>query len=224
MTFKTRINGSTRDFIYQTLREQIINLELKPGTKISEKEIAEKFKVSRTPVRESFLKLAQEELLEIYPQSGTIISRIDLDHVEEARFTREMIERGIVRIACGEFPEELLFQLESNITMQELCVEKGNHQRLFELDEEFHKTLFYGCKKNRTWEMIRQMNCHFDRIRMLRLASNTDWRVVISQHKEIFDLIIKKDPDKAEKAMMNHLKLVILEKEELQIRYPDYFK
>ncbi len=199
-------------------------MELKPGTKISEKEIAEKLKVSRTPVRESFLKLAQEELLEIYPQSGTIVSRIDLDHVEEARFVREMIERAIVRLACEDFPEESLFQLESNIAMQDLCVEKGNHQRLFELDDDFHKILFYGCKKHRTWAMVRQMNCHFDRIRMLRLAANTDWGVVISQHKEIFDLIVKKEPERAENAMMKHLKLVNLEKEDLQIRYPDYFK
>lgn len=180
--------------------------------------------MSRTPVRESFLQLAQEELLEIYPQSGTIVSRIDLDHVEEGRFVREMIERAIVREACEQFPEEALFQLESNLAMQSLCVEKGNHQRLFELDEEFHRTLFDGCGKRRAWAMVRQLNCHFDRIRMLRLAANTNWDVVISQHKEIFELILNKVPEKAEKVMMNHLKLVIVEKEELLIRYPDFFK
>lgn len=222
-TLNTRINGSTRDYAYQTIKEQIINLELKPGTKISEKEIAEKLQVSRTPVREAFQKLAQEELIGIYPQSGTVVSKIDLGHVEEARFVRENIERAIVRTACSDFGDEQLFGLETNIAMQELCLGKGTHQRLFDLDEEFHKRLYEGCNKIRVWKMIHQMNSHFDRLRVLRLVSNTDWNNVVSQHREIFQSIVERDMDKAEELMANHLKLVNFEKDELKVRYPDYF-
>ncbi|KKI93695.1 GntR family transcriptional regulator [Bacillus sp. SA1-12] len=219
----TRINGSTRDYVYQTIKGRIINLELKPGTKISEKEIAEKLEVSRTPVREAFLKLSQEELLGIYPQSGTVVSKIDLDHVEEARFTRENIERAIVRLACEVFDDNKLFRLETNVAMQELCLGKGTYHQLFELDEEFHKILFEECNKLRTWKMIRNMNSHFDRLRVLRLAANTDWNVVVSQHKEIYQAIMEKDPKKAERLMVQHLKLVNFEKDEIEVRYPDYF-
>jgi DNA-binding GntR family transcriptional regulator len=224
LTNNKRINGSTRDFVYQTIKKQIINWELEPMTKISEKEIADKLKVSRTPVREAFLKLAQEELLGVYPQSGTIVSQIDLELVEEGRFVRENIERAIVRQACKTFNRDQLFLLETNITLQELCIEKGSHHRLFELDEEFHRLLFEGCNKARSWKMIRQMNSHFDRLRMLRLASNPDWKVVVSQHNDIFNCIAKNKPDQAEEAMIKHLKLVIFEKEELKLRYPGYFK
>lgn len=223
-TSSKRVNGSTRDFVYQTIKKQIIEWELEPGTKISEKEVAGKLKVSRTPVREAFLKLAQEELLGVYPQSGTKVSQIDLGLVEEGRFVRENIERAVVREACQTFEEDQLFQLETNMTMQELCLEKGSHHRLFELDEEFHRLLFEGCKKLRTWQMVRQMNSHFDRLRMLRLASNPDWKVVVSQHKEIFKYISSKEADRAEEAIMNHLKLVNFEKAELKLRYSDYFK
>lgn len=219
-----RINGSTRDFVYQTIKQQIINWELNPGTKISEKEVASQLKVSRTPVREAFLKLAQEELLGVYPQSGTIVSQIDLQLVEEGRFVREKIERAIVREACETFDPEQLFQLETNITMQELCLEKGSYHRLFELDEEFHRLLFEGCSKLRTWRMVRQMNSHFDRLRMLRLASNPDWKVVVSQHKAVFEYISERNAEKAEEAITAHLKLVNLEKEALKKRYPGYFK
>lgn len=72
--------------------------------------------------------------------------------------------------------------------------------------------------------MVRQMNSHFDRLRMLRLASNPDWKVVVSQHKEIFKYISSKEADRAEEAIMNHLKLVNFEKAELKLRYSDYFK
>ncbi|MBT2757172.1 GntR family transcriptional regulator [Mesobacillus foraminis] len=215
--------GSTREYVYNILKNDIINLEIKPGTRISEKEIAHRLQVSRTPVREAFMKLAQEELLGIYPQSGTIVSRIDLNHVEEARFVRENIERSIVKMACTEFTEEQLFILETNVTMQELCLEKGTHQRLFELDEEFHKILFEQCGKIRTWKMINQLKSHFDRLRILGLASNKDWNDIVIQHKQIFTAIVQRNPQKAEELMINHLRLVNDHKKDLKQDYPEYF-
>src|SRR5699024_3524876 len=167
--------------------------------------------------------LAQEDLLNIYPQKGTVIADIDLDLVEEGRFVRENIEKAIVREACKKFAEDQLFQLETNITMQELCLKKGTHHRLFELDEEFHRLLFKGCNKIRTWNLIRQMNSHFDRLRVLRLASNPDWNVLVSQHKAIFNHISNKEADPAEKLIKEHLNLVNYEKEELKLHYPNYF-
>ncbi|WP_404455211.1 GntR family transcriptional regulator [Virgibacillus necropolis] len=219
-----RINGSTRDFVYHTIKKQIIDLDLEPGTKISEKEVSERLQVSRTPVREAFLKLAHEELLGVYPQSGTIITKIDPQLVEEGRFVRESIEKAIVKEASQTFNKDQLFQLETNITLQELCLEKDSHHRLFELDEEFHRLLFDGCKKLRTWNMVRQMNSHFDRLRMLRLASIPDWKVVVSQHKDIFNYISNGDPDRAQEIMESHLKLVNIEMGEVKILYPGYFK
>lgn len=221
---KTEITGSTRDYVYRLLKKQIINWDINPGVKISEKEVAELLNVSRTPVREAFLQLAQEELLVIVPQSGTIVSKIDLGLVEEGRFVREQIETAIVREACVVFDDNQLFQLETNLTMQEFCLEKGTHNRLFQLDEEFHQILFEICNKKRTWELIRKMNSHFDRLRMLRLARIHNWDIVVEQHKEIFKYVSENKPDEAEAIMEKHMKLVIVEQEELKLKYPEYFK
>ncbi|WP_245808891.1 GntR family transcriptional regulator [Shouchella patagoniensis] len=218
-----RVNGSTRDFVYQTIKNQIINLELEPGKKISEKEVAKLLEVSKTPVREAFLMLAQEDLLDVFPQSGTFVSYISLELVEEGRFVRQKIEAAIVKEACLSFGADQLFQLESNLAMQELCLEKGTHQRLFELDEEYHRTLFEGCKKNRSWKMIRQMNSHFDRLRVLRLASNPEWTGIVSQHKNIFEAIRNQDIELAVKVMNDHLEAVNYEKDQLRLNYPTYF-
>lgn len=218
------INGSTRDFVYTTLKKKIIELELKPNYKISEQEIADELHVSRTPVREAFIKLSHEDLLNILPQKGTIVTEIDLELVEEGRFVRENIESAIVREACETFGEEQLFQLETNLTMQALCLKKGTHHRLFELDEQFHQLLFVGCNKLRTWKMIRNMNSHFDRLRMLRLETNPDWEVVVSQHEEIFRFISLKEANRAEELIIKHLNLVNFEKDEIKLKYPTYFK
>jgi GntR family transcriptional regulator, rspAB operon transcriptional repressor len=202
------INGSTREFIYKTLRDKILKLELKPGTKISESEISNQLKVSRTPVRESFLKF----------------SLIDLDFVEEGRFVRENIERAIVRMACDSFSDEHLFQLETNLKMQEICNEKRDYSRLYKLDDEFHRLLFYGCGKIRTWNMLQQMNTHFNRMRHLRLFSSLEWDVIVAQHKEIFRLINDQKKDQAEQAMIKHLRLAVTEIDLLTSQYPEYFR
>ena len=224
MSVTKRVNGSTRDFVYQEIKQKIINWDLKPGTKISEKEVGESLAVSRTPVREAFLKLTQEDLLGVFPQSGTYVTRVDLELVEEGRFVREQLEKAIAREACEVFNEEQMFQLETNITMQELCLEKGSYNRLFELDDEFHRILFEGCNKLRTWQMSRQLNSQFDRLRMLRLASDSNWSIVVSQHRTVFEYVSARDCDKAEEAVGSHLKLVNLEKDALKKRYPGYFK
>ncbi|MBU9710349.1 GntR family transcriptional regulator [Evansella tamaricis] len=224
MSTVIRANGSTRNYVYKTIRDKIINWEIKPGQKISEKEVSEELSVSRTPVREAFLQLAQEDLLEIYPQIGTVVSKIDFSLVEEARFVRETIERAIVRDLCENVSEDFIFEMETNVTMQALCIEKGTHKRLFELDQQFHYLLYKENKKIRTWMFIRQMNGHFDRLRSLRLASDPNWNLIVNQHKEIFENIMKKDPAGAEATMGSHLLLVNSEKESLKENYSNYFK
>lgn len=223
MSFNQKMRGSTRAYSYNLVKERILHLELKPGTKISEKEIADELQVSRTPVREAFMKLAEEELLEIIPQSGTIVSHINLEHVEEGRFMREKMEKEIVTLACISFPEEYVFRLETNLAMQEVCVGKNNFYRLFELDEEFHQILFQGTGKLRTWKMLQQLNMPFNRLRLLRLAEDSNLDVIISQHKEILRLVTERKTEQAVHMMEAHLRLVVVEQEMLKARYPHYF-
>ncbi|KHD85581.1 GntR family transcriptional regulator [Bacillus ginsengihumi] len=215
---------TTREYVYNLLRNQILEMELEPGVSLSEKEISEKLQVSRTPVREAFIKLSQEGLLEIYPQKGTFVSLIDLGLVEEARFMREQLEIAVVRLACEHFPEEHLISLESNLKMQKVCSEQKDYQQLFELDEDFHRTIFQGCNKERIWLAMQPMNTHFNRTRILRLASNYNWDDILSQHTEIVHAIKEQTPEKAVHVMKKHLMMVEFDKKELQRFNPRYFK
>jgi GntR family transcriptional regulator, rspAB operon transcriptional repressor len=215
---------STREHVYHLLREQILELQLEPGASLSEKEISEKFQVSRTPVREAFLKLSQEGLLEVYPQKGTFVSLIDLGLVEEARFMREQLEKAVVRLACERFPEDKLISLEMNLKMQEMCEKQQDYQKLFELDEDFHRTIFQGCNKERIWLAMQPMNTHLNRIRILRLTSNYNWNDILSQHTEIFNAIKDQSPERGVKIMQDHLTLVVIDKEDLKRVNPKYFR
>lgn len=180
--------------------------------------------MSRTPVREAFVRLSQEGLLNIYPQKGTVVSLIDLGAVEEGRFLREHLERAVVKEACKDFPQEKIFALEMNLKFEKLYMQEYDHKKLFQSDEEFHKIIFEGCNKKRIWESIHEMSTDFQRIRLLRLISNFTWDNIYSQHKEILDAIKNKDSESGEKLMKEHLNMVIFDEKQIKENYPDYFK
>lgn len=223
MTFTVSKN-STSKTIYHKLREEIINLYLVPGTNISEKELSEKYSVSRTPVREALVRLAQEGLVNIYPQKGTVVSLIDLSAVEDGRFLREHLERAVVKEACKEFSKESILALEMNLKFQKMYIENNDYKKLFEADEEFHKMIFEGCNKQRIWNSINDASTEFQRIRVLRLASNSSWDNIYSQHKEIFEAISNKNSEIAEELMRKHLNMVIFDENQIRENYPSYFK
>lgn len=223
MLFETS-KDSTSKRIYSLLKEEIIQMRLTPGSNISEHEISEKFKVSRTPVREAFLRLAQEGLLSIYPQKGTFVSLIDLSLVEEARFLREHLERAVIKLACAGFPPELIIGLEMNLKLQEMHLQNHDDLKLFQADEEFHRLIFAGCAKKRIWQMINDMNSDFKRIRVLRLASNFDWDDIFAQHARVLQAIKDGNTEAGERAIQEHLTAVNVDKTELIDKYPGYFK
>ncbi|EKQ51432.1 MULTISPECIES: GntR family transcriptional regulator [unclassified Clostridium] len=216
--------NTTSKTIYYKLREEIINLYLEPGTNISEKELSEKYSVSRTPVREALVRLAQEGLVNIYPQKGTVVSLIDLSAVEEGRFLREHLERAVVKEACKEFSQENILALEMNLKLQKMYIENHDNKKLFEADEQFHKIIFEGCNKKRIWNSINDASTEFQRIRILRLSTNSSWDNIYQQHKEIFNAIKNKEIEKAEEIMEKHLNMVIFDKNQIKENYPNYFK
>lgn len=215
---------STRDAVYMQLKEQILKLELPPGTPLSENETSLLFKVSRTPVRESFLRLAQEGLVQVLPQRGTFVSLIDTALVEEARFMREQLECAVIYVACTHFPQEALAQLESNLQQQQACIEQQDDKSMFELDETFHRILFDGSSKSHTWAVMQQMNVHLNRSRMLRLVDDHNWAHLFEQHRQMVEAIKAQDGTAAKLLMKEHLSLNITDQALLKEKYPNFYK
>lgn len=223
-------NMNAKDYAYEKIKEDILKLNLLPGTKISEKSMSELLEISRTPVREAFLKLAQEELLTIIPQSGTFVSLINMELAEEARYVRQVLETDIVGQCCETLTDEILFRLEMNIKMQEMLanneIGRKETEHFLELDEAFHRELFVCCGKERIWKMIQNMAGHLNRYRTLRIKDieKLDWDVLIHHHKEIYQAIRDRDRQRAESLMSNHLTLMLVEKDILIKQFPEYFQ
>jgi len=221
---KQKAGTTVGDYVYGVIKRNIINLNMAPGSRVSEKEISDLFSVSRTPVREAFIKLAKEGLLHALPQRGTYISYIDLSIVEDARFIRESLEKSVLKIAIENFPQELLDVLQENINKQQRLVEQKLYYDFLMMDDNFHKTIFIGCNKERTWSFIEHINSEYRRVRMLSFITDINWKVVVEQHKLILESIRNHDDQMAQDIISIHIKKLKFEQVELRKKYPQYFK
>ena len=213
---------SNRDYALRVIRENIINLELKPGSMLSEQDIADELNLSRTPVHEALQELSSTKIIEILPQRGSHVSLIDMNLVDEAIFMRATIESAITQKACEMATENDLQELEENLNLQEFYLQKNNHEKIMELDNAFHKMMYKITERMQCYYMIRVMNIHYDRIRELNLRSFNPERI-IKEHKEIFECLKNRDGEKARDAILKHLERHYNQENEIRKKYPEYF-
>lgn len=217
-------NMTFGDFVFETIRENIISWNIKPGTKISEKEISEALGVSRTPVREAFIKLAKEGIVEVIPQKGTFISYIDLDHVEESRFIRKALEVAVVRLAANQISNQYLEKLRETLEKQKISVKNKDYEIFYELDEEFHRLIFLAVDKERTSDIINLTGTQYKQIRMLSYLEDVNWNKVIIHHENIYEALKAGDAEKAVQYTVEHLDKMVIDLIEIKNRYSHYFK
>ena len=212
-----------REYALRVLKENIVMLELEPGSRISENELAQELGVSRTPVREALIELSKGKIVEVYPQKGSYVSLIDWKLVEEAQFLRLTLERAVIRLACQELEEDKLQGLEKNVKLQLFYLENNEIADLMQLDNQFHKELFNITDKSHIYRLMSNMNLHFDRLRTLRTKA-VDQRYVIEDHMNILDAIRMKNPDQGEEAIVKHLTRHEIDRNIIHRKYPQYFK
>ena len=208
--------------VYSLLRERIINMTLLPGQRISEAEIANSLETSRQPVREAFIKLSDDGLLEVRPQRGTFVRRISLQAVQDARFVREAIEADIVRLVAELADSSLIADLRLQLAEQ-AAVAANETGSFIRLDERFHETLARAAGKPFAWSVIRDIKFQMDRVRYLT-ALQFPVSKLIEQHTEIVDAIAARDADRSEAAMRKHLQEILLDLPKVDKEHPGYFE
>ncbi|WP_245534754.1 GntR family transcriptional regulator [Treponema primitia] len=216
-------SGSVQDSVYANLRKNIVTLNLAPGTGISEKEIALLYKVSRTPVRETFIHLANEGLLQIVPQKETMISRIDFSRVEQEFFLRENLEMAVLEPFISKSKAEHFTALEQLIRMQKNAFTDGDTIAFMEFDDAFHHTFFSAAAQELSWKVLEQMSGHYYRVRLLAIRLKGIAEGVVGQHKKLLGTLKKKDLSGARDLLKLHLHKLGNEEKLLEKEFPDYF-
>ncbi|AYD04329.1 GntR family transcriptional regulator [Neorhizobium sp. NCHU2750] len=195
--------------VYERLRRAITTLSMMPSEALSEKELSLQLGVSRTPVREALIRLADEGLIDIFPQRGSFVAPIRLRDVEEAQFIRESLEVAVARRLSAGCSRQFLTEIKSNLYDQEKAVNAEALEVFLDLDEAFHRSFCEEAGLSKSWRVIQAVKLQMDRVRYLSLPDLSHLRVLLAQHRAIVDAVEAGDADRAGAAMAAHLKEVL---------------
>jgi DNA-binding GntR family transcriptional regulator len=225
MNFQTVSSSSSAALrVERELRRAIIDLELAPGARLSEQEMAGRLGVSRQPVREALIALAKTRLVEVLPQRGTSVAKISVAKMMEARFVREAIEVAVVRRACEAFDPEARQRIEQLLELQHQAATQGDHHSFRRYDEMFHMALSTGAGCAMAWHTIEDIKAHMDRVCILTLAGAGTMLPLVEQHREIVSGIDAHDVERAEQAMRHHLTAILRALPRAEADHPDLFE
>ena len=211
-----------KDSVLESIKNRIKYLEYKPGDNLNEKLIAEELQVSRTPVREALLILKGENFVEIFPQSGTYVSKINLNYVKELVYMRHILETEIlVNLAHKKLP--ILNQVEKYLYLQELAIKSNDVVEYITNDDEFHKMLFSIAGHEYIWSVIASTRMHHTRFRVLDMQQPVALPSSYNEHKMIVEYLENNEVDKLGKILSYHHDCELRESGAIIKKYPEYF-
>jgi DNA-binding GntR family transcriptional regulator len=205
------------------LRREIIAGHLLPRAALSEQELANRFGVSRTPVREAMIKLAEENLVAIYPQYGTFVAPINLSEAFDSQFVREALECAAVERAVERIDAAQGRALLAVIDKQRQMHKAGDGDGFFAADERMHQTIMEIAGHGRAWRHVENAKAQMDRVRFLIIRLPRKPTTVIAEHAAIVDRIVARDRAGALDALRTHLRGFFRSVDVLMKQNRDYF-
>lgn len=215
---------TTAEEVFRQLKSDIISMRLKPGSKLSEVEVAKSCNVSRQPVREAFMRLGELNLLQIRPQKATRVRKISMQELNHTRFLRAAVEVEVVRVACQVATSESLDLIEKNLEMQKIAVAESDARRLQELDYDFHRLICGAAECLPAFKTIAENKAHTERVCTLELADACGMAEVIEGHTNIFIALKSRDETTAVEMTRIHLRHLDETLEKASRNFPDFFE
>ncbi|HEX7866509.1 MAG TPA: GntR family transcriptional regulator [Variovorax sp.] len=208
--------------VLEKLREAILALELVPGTVLQRQELADRFGVSQTPVREALLRLNEEGLVDVFPQHATLVSRIDISAAREAHFLRRSIELELVHQLAIEESPGLVDQMKGVIAQQAALATSQRYGDFVNADRAFHRLMYEAGGVLGLWDLVGRVSGHVDRLRRLHLPTAGKTEAILRDHRAITRAIEAQDPAAAQAALRKHLSGTLSAVNEICKQYPDY--
>jgi DNA-binding GntR family transcriptional regulator len=206
--------------VQDLVRDAIVRLELPPGTAIDKAALCAQLGVSRFPVSEALGRLAAEGFVEVLPQRGTRVARIDLGDCRQAMFIRRALEAEAMRAIAPRADAALLAALDRNLRDQETAIGADHGGRFHALDLELHELLFDFLGYDRVKHAVEAARGSLDRARLFMCTPQRQ-AATFDEHRAIVAALKRHDGDAAVRAMESHLDAVMTELIDFAERNPD---
>ena len=224
---ENNIYKNRSDLVYETLKQEILDLRLKPGQLISEAEICSRFCVSRTPVRDALRMLQEQGFVINIPYKGIFITLLNLNNIKQLIYMRFAVESMVLRDFMQIKTPLLLEEIHHLIRVQEAMVQEKTFtpEHFYRIDAQMHSVWFTATGKQKLWEILQGQQLHYTRYRMLDFVTETDFARIIRDHKHLYQLIEKGDSDSLEASLKEHLYYSITRmRPHIEDEYKDYFE
>ncbi len=204
-------NGSKskKTIVYENLKKKIITNALRPGEPLIESALSAELKTSKTPIREALQQLEREGFIEAVPGKGAFVSRISVEEVLQVFEIREILECAVIRRVAAK-PELNVTEAEAVRRRFESSEADGSRRPSysFKPGDQIHTFVFEAFGNRRLLEYYRRLQDHIERMRLYFFSQFRPERSERSaqEHLEIINALIARDPDRAEKAMRDHLR------------------
>jgi DNA-binding GntR family transcriptional regulator len=212
--------GGTVQRVQEVIRDAIVRLEMPPGTAIDKAALCARLGVSRFPVSEALGRLAAEGFVEVLPQRGTRVARIDMTDCRQAMFIRRALETEAMRTVAPRADATLLATLDRNLREQEAVLANANSVRFHELDLELHEVLMDFLGFERVKSAVETARGSLDRARLF-MCTPSRKASTYREHEAIVVAIKRHDAEAAVRAMEEHLDAVMTELTDFAGRHPD---
>lgn len=188
-----------RERILETIRDAIIKGALKAGEKVAEPELAERFGISRTPIREAFRQLESEGYLTVIPRKGAVVAAFSQKDIEEFYAIKSILEGYAARRACENLTSKEIEKLEA-VNAKLLSLAEGSDiKHFFKVHNDFHDLFIRAAQNDKLYEMISGLVGKFQRLRLASLSLPGRMKISVEEHEKIIDSFRKKNPVLAEK-------------------------
>ena len=187
-----------RESILETIRDAIISGALKPGEKVAEPELAERFGISRTPIREAFRQLESEGYLTVVPRKGAVVVSFSQRDVEEFYAIKSILEGYAARRACDKLTPREIDKLQAINDKLGLLAKDGDVKHFFKVHNSFHDLFVRAADNEKLTEMITNLVGRFQRLRIASLSLPGRMEFSVREHQKIIDAFRNKDADQAE--------------------------
>jgi GntR family transcriptional regulator, rspAB operon transcriptional repressor len=198
------------DRVYEALRHRIRTLQLAPGSAIRKEDVASEFGVSRAPVNDAIARLAEEGLVDVFPQHGSFVAQLRGDDVREGLFIRIALEIEAVRRATELNDKDLIATLQSNIAGQEAALACNDLEELYRLDQAMHKAISAAVSSPRAEKILDAARAPLDRMSQIVYPFEGRPQTTVREHRAIVDAITSGDPHFAAAAMRAHLNAFLI--------------
>ncbi|SFR52991.1 transcriptional regulator, GntR family [Yoonia tamlensis] len=199
--------ATATDQVFQALYSQIVSLELAPGAKVSEAEVARSLGVSRQPVRDAFYRLSELGFMLIRPQRATTVTYISPQALHDARFIRCALEVECLRAAIARATDDDIARLDNHLAGQQAALDSGDKIAFHHLDDSFHELICNIAGHPKAWVIIHDQKVHLDRLRYLSLTVGA--QTALDDHVAIMNCIRSGDADRAETELRAHLARIL---------------